>query len=73
MLLEPPPTCVLLGGRRRTMRETTVVARRVETDDLDDLDGVSVADETIRFGIDGAVDDVLAEDGGDDACMVCHI
>lgn len=55
------------------MRETTVMARRGE---IDDLDGVGVADETVRPGIDGAVygflDDVPAEDGGD-ACMVCHI
>lgn len=55
------------------MRETTVMARRGE---IDDLNGVGVVDETIRPGIDGAVhgflDAVPAEDGGD-ACMVCCI
>lgn len=30
------------------------MAQRVETVLLDDLDGVNLADETIRFGIDGA-------------------
>lgn len=29
------------------------VAKRMETVLLDDLDGVSHADETVRFGIDG--------------------
>lgn len=31
------------------------MAQRVETVLIDDLDGVSLADETMRFGIDGAV------------------
>lgn len=36
------------------MRETDGMAQRVETVVIDDLDGVSPADETIRFAIDGA-------------------
>lgn len=31
------------------------MAQRVETVLLDDLDGLSPADETIRFGVDGAL------------------
>lgn len=31
------------------------MAQRVETTLVDDLDGASLADETIRFGIDGAI------------------
>ena len=50
------------------MRETAVMARRVETDELD---GVGVACKTIRFGLDSAADDALAENGG--TCMVSHI
>jgi hypothetical protein len=36
------------------VRKTEGMAQRVETVVIDDLDGVSPADETIRFAIDGA-------------------
>lgn len=37
------------------MRETPTVVQRVEILLIDDLDGASAAEETVRFGIDGAV------------------
>lgn len=43
------------------------MAQRVETVLLDDLDGLSPADETIRFGVDGALYeiDLSAEHAGE--------
>src|SRR4051812_8148073 len=38
----------------RVVRKTGHMAQRVETVVIDDLDGASPADETIRFAIDGA-------------------
>jgi len=37
------------------VRDTVRVAKRIETSRLDDLDGSTAADETIRFAVDGSL------------------
>jgi hypothetical protein len=58
-LRDPPLELRELGVFREFQDDScgrlSSMAQRVETTLVDDLDGVSLADETIRFGIDGSV------------------
>lgn len=53
MLLEHRKSGVFSKSQGELCDRLHAVAQRVETVVVDDLDGVSLADETVRFAVDG--------------------